>query len=723
MDKSNIMRERALNAVPYKQNEERYYWFHRALAEVPASHSHMLRRARIEAYILDHYTLVIDEEDLLLGKSNTAFEMTPEREREAAAGVMIEKTLGQLCCGYAAQTGHRVLDYEKLLHLGINGVLAEIEKREAELNPYGKESSEKRDFYAACRISLNAVLNLARRFRQRALEEAEKTEKAERRNQLISIADRFLNAPAEPCRHFAEAIQIMWLLQFAMRQIDDISLTGRLDNYLWPFYESDIADGSITKAEAFALIEQLYYRHNEIYDSWPASVMVGGSKKDGSSNWNDLSELCIEAIRTTKLVNPSVAVCYNEDIPDTLLAKSVRCIAEGYTRPPFFNDRLIQSGLLDAGMETENARYYIHSTCVEITPVGASDVQVATPYININKAFEYILGEGKELFGDECGLMNNVTICLEQLECFEKFYNTVRVVTGQIIKGALFGVIKRLNGISKYQSSPLASCFIDNCLERGLDSGNGGAKYSYVYPCFPGFINFIDSLAAIEKAVYIDKRVTLRQLAEQCKDNFGNSEDLRRYLQNECPKFGNDDERADHFGIEMYDFIRKELKKYTTRTGATFHPSYFAWVMHGVLGERAAATPDGRKQGTALSEHLGAVQGFDRNGPTAVVRSVTKIDQKYGIGGIATNFRFSKGFLSTETGQKALGAFIRTCMESGCFEIQFNVVDQKDLIEAKEHPERFQTLMVRVAGYSDYFVRLRPDIQDEIIRRSEHSGV
>ncbi len=317
----------------------------------------------------------------------------------------------------------------------------------------------------------------------------------------------------------------------------------------------------------------------------------------------------------------------------------------------------------------------------------------------------------------------DISVDLDALATFDDFYALTKAVICGIIRSNMIDTCRGLYQVSQYASSPLASSLINDCLERGLDAGAGGARYSYVYPCFPGFLNVVDSLAAVREAVYEKHLVTLRELGALLKSDFRDGERLRQFMLNRCPKIGNGDDAADHFGVELFELIRHELKKYKTSVNADFHPSYFAWIKHGYMGLRAAATPDGRRQGEALSESLGAVRGMDRNGPTGVLKSIEKIDQKYGIGGIATNMRFSKKLMNSPEGRAAVVSYIETFMAHDCFEIQFNVVDQKDLLDAKAHPERHRTLLVRVAGYSDYFVNLIPVIQDEIIKRSEHDGI
>lgn len=212
----------------------------------------------------------------------------------------------------------------------------------------------------------------------------------------------------------------------------------------------------------------------------------------------------------------------------------------------------------------------------------------------------------------------------------------------------------------------------------------------------------------------------MRELSQACLNNFKDDEPLRLYLQNRCPKFGNDCAQADEIAVEIYNFLYAQVSKYKTVYGDSCHPSYFAYVMHGVMGGYTDATPDGRRAGEALSEHLGSVQGMDKKGPLAVMRSIAKLDQSLGIGGIATNYRFGKGLVSTKEGRQGIADFIRLFMANDCFEIQFNILDGEELKRAQREPDKYKTLLVRVAGYSDYFVNLSPIIQNEIMKRTEY---
>lgn len=689
----------------------------------PAPYAHNLRRAAIDRAVFEGYPIEIDDDEPIIGRFCAPRAHTDEEKAYADEARRYLQASGKLAGTSTAFTGHRVIDYEKLLNVGIHAILKEIEEKRAAIDFSKPGDAASAAFYESVVQSLEGFVSFCSRARQALTEKAATQADPARRALLLKMAANFEYAPMAPCRHFHEALQMMWFMQFSLCLLGDISLTGRFDNYMYPFFKRDIESGTLTREFAFELIEHLYLKHNEIYDTWPAAVMVGGVDRDGHPVWNDLSEMCIEAIRTTGLINPSVNVSYTPEMPDSLMDRSLAIISEGYTRPAFFNDRIIQEGLRAAGMTQRDSRYYINSTCVEITPIGASNVQVATPYINLNKAYEYIFNDGKAIFGAQCRVKPEIAFALSDLKTFVDFKKLAGKVIRGVIRANLEETCMQLYAFSQYCASPLASAFINDCLARGMDAGAGGARYSYVYPCFPGFLNLVDALQAIKTAVYDEKIMTLEEMGVMLRTNFGGNERMRQFLVNRCPKIGNGIDEVDQIGIELYELIRNELKNYSTSVNATFHPSYFAWIMHGRLGKVAAATPDGRKAGEALSESLGAVQGMDRNGPTGILRSIEKIDQKYGIGGIATNLRFTKKLMQSPAGRAAVKSYISTFMERGCFEVQFNVVDQADLVDAKEHPEKHRTLMVRVAGYSDYFVNLSGEIQDEIIKRNEHAAL
>lgn len=743
MTRTEIYRDIAYeNGKKYPWDIEEYkYLTYMTVLSMPPGLSRYEKRSMIECSILENMVIEVNEHELLVGRMANSFVMDAEKEDVIKRGWKLECELGDSCDWNSSRTSHRVVDYEKVLHWGIKGVIGEIDEcleRLEETKSAGTDNwREKRDFYHACRKSLLAVCKLAKRYRELLLKKAAQEEKETRKKELETMADLFAAAPFEPCSHFYEAVQCMWLLQFCFRAVDDISLTGRFDRYMYPFYKKDIETGYITREFALEVIEQLYYKHTELYDTWPGAIMVGGVDREGKPVCNELTYMLLEAVETTGLVNPAVNVCYTEDMPEALLEKSVDLIAKGYTRPALFNDKVIQKGLMAAGVSEEDARDYVHSTCVEITPVAASDIMVATPYVNLCRAFDYILQEKKEAyeigllpgvrvgwggFGPVHYLAEEIPVNLDSLDTFDKYLQLTKDVLRSTLKSSVEAAYRLVDDRARCCSSPLASALLNDCLERGLDCGNGGARYDYIYPCFPGFINLVDGLAAIRKAVYEEKRITLRELGRQCKSNF-EDRSLQYYLMNQCPKFGNGDPSADTLAKDLYDFIYEELQKLSKPGKRKIFPSYFAWKAHGMMGAKQMATPDGRRAGEAMSEHLGAVQGQDKNGPTGVVASLEKLDHAVGIGGIASNFKFSREFMESVKGRTAVIEFIKVFMAQGCFEIQFNVVNRRELLEAQKEPEKYRTLMVRVAGFSDYFVNLQKNVQEEIIRRTEHEGL
>ena len=642
MDKKEKLRNIAYDNA---HNDDKYieqnYLYKKSILETAGEKFHNIKRAKMDAYMFENYCIEINDTELLAGRFTNQFTLTEEMTEDIKTADIILENTGMMSGATPAYTAHRVVNYEKLLHNGIGAILNEIEGKISEIDYTKGDSIEKHIFYKSMMITLNGVLKYAQRFRIKLEEYAKEEKNVKRKEELLKMAENFKKAPYEPCTGFYEAMQCMWFLQFCLVLVGDISLTGRIDNYLYPYYKKDIEDGKITKEFAFELIENLYYKNNEVYGDWPASIMIGGVDRDANPVWNELSYMCIEAIGTTKLINPSVAVCYTEDMPDDLLYKCIDMIAKGYTRPSIFNDRIIQEGLIRAGVSQRDARYYIHSTCVEITPIASSNIAVATPYVNLTKSLEFILSEKRKPYvigilknmGIGCGgdekeayLAHDVDFSLDNLNTFFDFFELCKKVMSQIIESHVLGVMELTLQRRLYASSPLASAFLDDCIKCGRDAAAGGAKYNFCYPNFPGVINVIDSLAAIKKAVYDEKLITLRELAQICDKNFEGYDRIYQYILNRCPKFGNNEAEVDKIGTEIFRYIYDELKKYETVLGGKTYPSYFAYIYHGKMGLLTDATPDGRLKGEALSEHLGAVQGRDKNGPVGVMRSISKVD-------------------------------------------------------------------------------------------------
>ena len=767
-----------LKQKAFENGKHRDWWttayiIRKALWEYRFEDIHNIKRAKMDAYKWEHIPLEIDPEELLVGRFpfiSVGTEVgTLKLERpyiEIFESELIDKELPDipaligvdpqewkrleqferdtisLSGSLSATTGHRAPDYPKLLRLGCEGVLAEVMEKRAQLT-FGDPLDARRDcFYEASEIALRGFMRFGERYREKLEELYQAESNPERKQEYATLVEIFTQIPAKPARNFYEAIQCVWLLQWGSYLAGDTNLAGRPAEYLYPYYKRDKENGTLTDEFAMELIESYYLKHNEIYDTWPASLIVGGVTREGEPAWNELCYMFVRGIETVGLINPAVAIAYNREMPRDLMELSVDLISKGYTKPAVFSDDVVIAGLVEAGVDIEDARSYTHSTCVEITTIASSNIRVK-PFVNPVKALEVALNNGDEinnaeekpsvkfLFRKEKEIIDSkkwmdpdFDYSLEHIQTYEDFKRLVKKCLSGYLKEHVKATCRDALKFSSYCSSPIISCFTNDCIARGLDASAGGAKYNFDYVCFPGFLTLVDSMAAIKKAVFDERKLTIQELAQAVKHNYQGQEALRQYLLNRCPKFGNDDDYVDSIAVDLYNFLDEELGKYCMDLPmSTFHPSYFAWKMHGTFGERTAATPDGRLAETAMSECLAAVQGRDKHGPVAVSRSMEKIDQKCSLGGIAANFRFSREFIGSPEGKDAVASFIRYFMESGNFEIQFNVLSQEDLIDAQKNPEKYKTLMVRVAGYSDYFTNLETSVQNEIISRLEHGSV
>lgn len=720
---STHLSEQARERGERREHRRKQLLMLRGLRECGDEPAHNVRRARMIAHALEHYPVVIDEDDLLVGKLS-ADPLTDDETRELEVGwdLLAEEGRG-LRYKSGGVGGHRTVDFETLLRLGVNGILAEVGGR-AGADPH---------FPEACRITLEALLRFAERYRTRVLELRDATDDPQRRAQWFRVAEALDHVPAHPPRTFFEALQSVWLLQVALT-FDDTSCTGHPDRYLWPFYQQDIESGRLTRDEALRLIEDLYLRSNEVFGDWPETIMVGGTDSDGDPVLNDLTTLCIEAIETVGLINPNVALCYRDDTPQDLLELCLDKTAKGFSHPALYNDAVITAGLIESGLSEQDARYYQNSTCVEITPVGTSNVQPVMLWISPVKALECLLNGGLETVEDPRFTWSDdaqgpTTEC-RNMESFDELFDAFRSTLRAMIERAATAAIEEERRRATRGSCPLVSCFVKDCIDRGLDVAAGGARYNYCGANTLGFSTAVDSLCGIREAVYRRRLVSLDELAEALRSDFADHESLRRFLLNECPKYGNDDEDADAVARDLHDCVRRELAQYRTPLGGGFHLGCFSgWG--GTLGGRrvsasvsagaySGSSADGRRAGEPLSENLGPAPGADVKGLTALVNSVTKLDHRCGLGGISINWRLSPSLLKDKAGRDRILDTIRVFMSKGGFELQLNAVTSDILHDAKRHPERHRNLTVRIAGYSEYFCRIGEAQQDAIIARTEY---
>jgi formate C-acetyltransferase len=640
---------------------------------------------------------VIDELELLAGRPKDCQEFTSEQD--AAARAYLES----YPLNTPGQTGHCELDFDLVMRLGIDGLGQQIKARLDRTT--GTQAEAYRSF-------LHALAGLSRMIAH-AADATEMTI-----NTATPVRQAELEAIVASCRHiahappasFRDAIQLLWFIILAVMHGEHAGLVvpGHLDRTLWPFYQADVAADTLSRDEALALIECLYLLLNEdIPDGLAISVMVGGRDAQGNDVTNDLSYLCLEALRRTGLIYPTVGVCWHEGTPDGLLDLAVDLMGHGYPTPAIFGDETIQQGLRALGVPPEQACRYMNSTCVEITPSGASNVWVASPYYNT------------------CGLLLDEIAAQadKPAATFEAFVEHYR----QRLTLAIADGVAQQNEWRRQRQAhcrrPLQSVFTRDCIARGRDIEDGGAIYNWAECSFIGLANLADSLHVIHQEIYQRQRMTMAELKTVLDADFAGQEGIRQRFLNGYPKYGQGDAVLDRLFGETVRFVAQTCARFTIAPDdSPYVPGAFAWVMHERLGRETGATPDGRHASVPFADGCGPAQGRERMGPTAATLSVVSWDHWPMIGGLAYNLKFNGSLFRTREGFDGLKALLLTFARQGGFEAQVNVVDNETLKRAQADPESYRDLVVRIGGYCDYFVRLSPEMQAELIQRTEFAA-
>ena len=711
-DRIERLREHALIQEEIKRLEPDLLWARSWLASSGEPWT-IVRRGQTTADVLDGMTPVIDPDELIVGKFCPR-DLTAEEQAELDRWNQYGEPARAKENG---QRAHMAIDFEKLLKLGVEGTREQIAFYRSRLDISRPDDQEQDAFYRACLLTLDALVGYSLRHAELAERMADAEENEARREELRKIAEVCRQVPARPARTFWEAAQCAHFVTFCLCSAQKMLLfqLGRPDRYLMPFYRRDIASGILTPEAAQELVDCLGLMLCEYTPRGLAvGFMIGGRDSTGADVSNELTEMFLESIAHTRLSYPGIGLCWNSETPSHLLEKGAALLAQGLSHPAIFNDDVITAGMLQAGLPPGEACLYQNSTCVEITPIASSNVYVASPYINLLQLLHDLLGVPSLESGREAHPQSHPS--------FDALMTAYRAHLAEVIRDAVAAqnvaqASRRYNG-----GFPLLSCFVNDCLARGKDIDHGGARYNWIEPSFVGLSNLADSLTTIRRFVFEEEMVGMEELVTAMANDFEGREDLRQMLTNRAPKYGNDDDTVDALAIEVTGWIREEVKKYSTYLGGAFHPGLFCWVMHEHLGRVTCASPDGRRAGFPLGDGSGPAQGRERNGPTAAVLSATKWDHSPMLGGIAVNLKFSQSGANGKFVQK-LADLIETYMQRGGFEIQINVVDRETLLAAREHPDEYRDLVVRIGGYSDYFVGLSPEMQAEVILRTEHDGI
>ena len=652
-----------------------------------------LRRAAAQAYRMDHMGVVLNDHELIVGCPDFSALSEDEQERFD----QVSKIARQCIPKGRGVYDHMAMDYAKLIKVGIDGLVAEIKQRRKALNLQLPEHIAKDEFYTGCLLELDALLRLAQRYVERARALA-KDAPPERARELLEIADILERVPAHAAENFREALQSIHFYTFMLR--GDYQM-GRPDQYLIDLYRADIAAGRLTPESAQELIDCFCLLYSTYYPKGSAvGFMVGGRDRAGNAVNNELTYLFIQSIAHTRTAYPGIGLCVHDDTPDDLLEMAVDMLSKGYSHPAIFNDDVITRGLMGLGLPERDAHCYVHSSCVEITPCGQSNCWVFSPVVNPLPLLLNVMRDNPECDGME----------------------TLMEIFGQELRRKLVSDVHaqnlwRLERARSGYDSLLSSCLTNDCLKSGRSVEEGGANYNFIMPAFIGLANLVDSIIAIKALVFDRNELTMAELHRICMDDFESNEDLRRRIVNRLPHFGNNDPETDSLMREITEMIVRSCEGIVTLWGSRAVPGAFSYLKHVSDGEKTPATPDGRKAYTSLAAAASPVQGRDVSGPTASILSSTCWDQVPFMGGIVINFKFQPMGDSTRETMKAV---IRTFLDRDGVQLQVNCVSKETLLDAQENPDRHRDLLVRIAGYSDYFTSLPPEMQDEIVKRTGH---
>ena len=676
--------------------------------------------------------------------------------------------------------GHVNVNYEKILKKGYRGIIAEAQAALDKLDVSDPEYVRRNNFLTAVIESCDAVVEYARRYAKLAKEMARKESNPERKEELEKIANTCMRVPEFPATSFYDACQSFWFIQLLLQvESSGHSISpGRFDQYMYPYYKKDIDEGKITVEQAQELIDCIWVKLNDINKVRDAvsadgfagygmfqNLIVGGQNVHGMDATNDLSYMCLEAAMHVPLPQPSISVRVWNGTPESFLIKAGALTRLGTGLPAYYNDEVIIPSIMSRGLTLEDARDYCIIGCVEPQKGGKTDGWHDAAFFNMCRPLELVFSNGVDKgvqIGPETG---DVT----QMQTFEEFYNAYKTQQSYFIKL----LVNANNAIDVAHATrcplPFQSCMVDDCIGRGKSLQEGGAIYNFTGPQGFGIANNTDALLAVKQLVFEEQKVTMSELRDALNANFGygitgkaaeritgevaeqlssqgielnesvirtiyeeittaNSLDpvkkaryreIKRLIDETCPKYGNDIYEADIFARDVANSYTKEVEKYKNPRGGIFQAGLYPVSANVPLGGQTGATPDGRLAYTPVADGIGPASGRDVKGPTATANSVAKLEQDVASNGTLLNQKFHPSALAGMSGLTKFVALIRSYFDQKGMHMQFNVVTRETLLDAQKNPEKYKTLVVRVAGYSALFTTLSKSLQDDIINRTE----
>ncbi len=675
--------------------------------------------------------------------------------------------------------GHVNVNYGKVLRIGYNGIKKEAEAAMAGLDVAEPDYNARRLFLEAVVESCEAAIIYAARYAELARKTAVSCPDNARREELLRIAANCDRVPAEGARSFYEACQSFWFVQ-SLLQVESSGHSispGRFDQYMYPYYAKDLAAGLITRESAQELIDCIFVKLNDLNKVRDAAsaegfagyglfqnMIVGGQTESGADATNDLSYMCIEASMHVALPQPSLSIRVHNGSPQPLLIKAAALTRTGMGIPAYYNDEIIIPSLISRGLTLEEARDYCIIGCVEPQIGGKTDGWHDAAFFNMCRPMELVFSNGMEKGVQVGPRTGDVT----EMKSFDEFFDAYKAQEAYAIK-LLVNACNAIDAAHAIRCPlPFESCMVEDCIGRGKSLQEGGAHYNFTGPQGFGIANMTDALLAVRELVFERKQLTLAELREALRANFGyglsgkGAENMTRLLVEKlaesgvtinesvvhtvyrevteagrlsaeekakyrairemidaCPKYGNDLPEADALAREVAYSYTREVEKYKNPRGGIFQAGLYPVSANVPLGAQTGATPDGRLAYTPIADGVGPCSGKDVNGPTATANSVAKLDHAIASNGTLFNQKFHPSALAGMDGLTKFIALIRSFFDQKGMHMQFNVVTRETLIEAQNNPEKYKTLVVRVAGYSALFTTLSRSLQDDIINRTE----
>ena len=778
------LKQQSLEAIPTISTERAELmteFYRQDLGPVSAP----VRRALAFQYLMEHKTIYLGEGELIVGEKETAPKATPtypelcchtlqdldilnSREKISFAvspearqvyqetiipfwqgksmrDLIFREMTNEWRAVYEAgvftefmeqrSPGHTVLD-DKIYHQGMLDFKAGIQQSLTNLDYLNDpDAYDKQEQLKAMAITAGALIRFAERHAEKANELTQQETDPRRKQELERIAEVCAHVPAHAPRSFWEALQYYWFVHLGVTtELNpwDAFNPGHLDQHLYPFYEKEVEAGTLTREAAEELLQCLWIKFNNqpappkvgvtaqesgTYTDF-AQINTGGVKVDGSNAVNEVTYLILDVIEEMRLLQPSSSVQLSKKNPDRLMKRAAKIIRTGFGQPSIFNADLVVQEMIRQGKSVEDARCGGTSGCVETGAFGKENYNL-TGYFNMPKVLEITLNNGIDpQTGRKIGLETGDPA---QFETFDQFFEAYERQLNYFIDIKIRGnnVIERL--YAKYIPAPFLSLLIDDCIATGKDYHDGGARYNISYIQGVGLGTMADAMTAIKHHVFDKKTLSMGDLRAELRDDFEGHERVRQMLLNKTPKYGNDDDYADEVMVVIFEAYFKAIDGRPNTKGGTYCINLLPTTVHVYFGSVIGATPDGRRANTPLSEGISPVQGADRHGPTAVIKSAAKMDHAR-TGGTLLNQKFTPHLLKDDDGLNKLVQLVRTYFKLDGHHIQFNVVDAATLRSAQQNPEQYRDLIVRVAGYSDYFCDLTQALQDEIIARTEHQS-